>query len=77
MDQIAMTIGYGVLICGLGALIFGVLSFVAYLILLAWEAFSYDGNKLAQGRDAAKNVLRDNPDLADEIEGKIMEALKK
>jgi recombination protein RecA len=39
--------------------------------------FSYDGNKLAQGRDAAKNVLRDNPDLADEIEGKIMEALKK
>ena len=39
--------------------------------------FSYDGNKLAQGRDAAKNVLRDNPDLADEIEGKIMAALKK
>lgn len=39
--------------------------------------YSYDGNKLAQGRDAAKNVLRDNPDLADEIENKIMEALKK
>jgi recombination protein RecA len=34
--------------------------------------FSYNGNKLAQGRDAAKNVLRDNPDLADEIEAKIM-----
>ena len=39
--------------------------------------YSYDGNKLAQGRDAVKNVLRDNPDLAEEIENKIMEALKK
>ncbi|MBQ9144817.1 MAG: DNA recombination/repair protein RecA, partial [Paludibacteraceae bacterium] len=39
--------------------------------------YSYDGNKLAQGRDAAKNVLRDNPDLADEIESKVMEAIKK
>ena len=39
--------------------------------------YSYEGNKLAQGRDAVKNVLRDNPDLADEIEAKIMEAVKK
>ena len=39
--------------------------------------YSYEGNKIAQGRDAAKNVLRDNPDLAEEIENKIMEALKK
>lgn len=38
--------------------------------------FSYDGNKLAQGRDAAKQVLKDNPDLAAEIEAKIMEKLK-
>ncbi len=38
--------------------------------------YSYNGNKLAQGRDAVKNVLRDNPDLAEEIENKIMEALK-
>lgn len=38
--------------------------------------FSYNGSKLAQGRDATKNVLRDNPDLADEIEAKIMAALK-
>lgn len=38
--------------------------------------FSYDGSKLAQGRDAAKNVIRDNPELADELEAKIMEALK-
>ena len=35
--------------------------------------FSYNGQKLAQGRDAVKNVLRDNPDLADEIEAKIMQ----
>ncbi len=39
--------------------------------------YSYEGTKLAQGRDAAKNVLRENPDLADEIEAKIFEALKK
>ena len=39
--------------------------------------YSYDGNRLAQGRDAAKKVLADNPDLADEIEAKIMESLKK
>ena len=37
--------------------------------------FSYDGSKLAQGRDAAKRVIDDNPDLADELEKKIMEAL--
>lgn len=39
--------------------------------------FSYEDKKIAQGRDAAKQVLRDNPDLADEIEAKIMEAIKK
>lgn len=38
--------------------------------------YSYNDSKLAQGRDAVKNVLRDNPDLAEEIEAKIMEALK-
>ena len=37
--------------------------------------FSYDGSKLAQGRDTAKDVLRDNPELADELEQKIMAAL--
>lgn len=37
--------------------------------------FSYNGEKLAQGRDAAKAVIDDNPELADEIEAKIMEAL--
>lgn len=38
--------------------------------------FSYDGAKIAQGAVAAKRVLQDNPELADELEKKIMEALK-
>ncbi|MBD5211274.1 MAG: recombinase RecA [Barnesiella sp.] len=38
--------------------------------------FSYDGSKLAQGRDAAKRVIEDNPELAEELEAKIMAALK-
>jgi recombination protein RecA len=33
--------------------------------------FSYDSNKLGQGRDAVKQLLFDNPELASEIEGKI------
>ncbi len=37
--------------------------------------FSYDGNKLAQGRDATKQLLADNPELCDELEAKIMEAI--
>ncbi|MDE5838288.1 MAG: recombinase RecA [Paramuribaculum sp.] len=40
----------------------------------AW--FSYDGSKLAQGREAAKKVIQDNPELAEELEEKIMAALK-
>lgn len=38
--------------------------------------FSYNGSKLAQGRDAAKTVIMDNPELAEELEEKIMVALK-
>ena len=34
--------------------------------------FSYNGQKLAQGRDAVKKLLQENPDLADELEAKIM-----
>jgi len=33
--------------------------------------FSYDTNKLGQGRDAVKTLLTDNPEVANEIEGKI------
>lgn len=38
--------------------------------------FSYEDTKLGQGRDAVKAVLKDNPDLMDELEEKIREALK-
>ena len=38
--------------------------------------FSYNDSKLAQGRDLAKRVIADNPELAAELEEKIMAALK-
>ncbi|MBR3026902.1 MAG: recombinase RecA [Bacteroidales bacterium] len=38
--------------------------------------FSYNGTKLAQGRDATKQLMLDNPELADEIEAGIMSKLK-
>jgi recombination protein RecA len=38
--------------------------------------YSYDSTKLGQGREAVKELLRDNPELADEIEAKIREKLK-
>ncbi len=38
--------------------------------------YSYGDTKLAQGRDAVKQMLKDNPELADELEAKIMEAIK-
>jgi len=37
--------------------------------------FSYGETKLAQGRDAVKQLLSDNPELAEEIEAKTMEAM--
>ncbi|MBO4810160.1 MAG: recombinase RecA [Prevotella sp.] len=37
--------------------------------------FSYEDSKLAQGRDATKQLLRDNPELCEELEAKIMEAI--
>ncbi len=37
--------------------------------------FSYGDTKLGQGRDAVKGLLMDNPDLVDELEAKIMDAL--
>ncbi|MBC8314869.1 MAG: recombinase RecA [Bacteroidales bacterium] len=38
--------------------------------------FSYGDTKLGQGRDSVKKILIDNPELADELEEKIMEVLK-
>ena len=37
--------------------------------------YSYGDTKLAQGRDAVKKLLADNPELAEELEAKIIEAL--
>ena len=37
--------------------------------------FSYNDTRLAQGRDATKQMIKDNPELAEELEAKIMEAL--
>ena len=38
--------------------------------------YSYNGSKLGQGRDGVKRVIADNPELAEELEAKIMEALR-
>jgi recombination protein RecA len=37
--------------------------------------FSYESSKLAQGRDATKELLKDNPELCEEIEAKIMQQI--
>ncbi|MFN2395664.1 MAG: recombinase RecA [Bacteroidales bacterium] len=45
------------------------------IIKKAGSWFSYGDTKLGQGRDAVKSLLTDNPELAEEIEAKIIEAL--
>ncbi|MDX1604271.1 MAG: DNA recombination/repair protein RecA, partial [Salinimicrobium sediminis] len=37
--------------------------------------FSYEDTKLGQGRDAVKMLLKDNPDLMEELETRIKEAM--
>lgn len=37
--------------------------------------FSYGETKLGQGRDSVKGLIKDNPELMDELEGKIKEAI--
>jgi len=39
----------------------------------AW--YAYNGEKIGQGRDNAREFLRENPDLAHEIENKVRESL--
>ncbi len=46
------------------------------IIKKAGSWFSYEDTKLGQGRDAVKALLLDNPDLMDELETKIHEAIK-
>lgn len=38
--------------------------------------FSYEETKLGQGRDAVRDMLKDNPELADELELKVREFIK-
>ncbi len=38
--------------------------------------YSYNNDKLGQGRDSVKQLMVDNPELANEIEGKIREKIK-
>ena len=39
----------------------------------AW--YTYEGDQLGQGKENARTFLRDNPDLANELEKRIMEKL--
>jgi recombination protein RecA len=41
------------------------------IVKKAGSWFSYQDTKLGQGRDAVKQVIKDNPELADELEAKI------
>ena len=43
----------------------------AEIIKKSGSWFSYGDTKLGQGRDAVKTLLDDNPELAEEVEGKI------
>ncbi|MEJ2162373.1 MAG: recombinase RecA [Robiginitalea sp.] len=50
---------------------------VAYeIIKKSGSWFSYGDTKLGQGRDAVKALLKDNPELMDELEAKIKEVIK-
>ena len=46
------------------------------IIKKAGSWFSYEGTKLGQGRDAAKKLIEENPELAQELADKIMAAMK-
>ncbi|MBS3737481.1 recombinase RecA [Mesohalobacter halotolerans] len=46
------------------------------IIKKAGSWFSYEDTKLGQGRDAVKTLLKENPDLMDELEEKITQAIK-
>ncbi len=45
------------------------------IVKKAGSWFSYSGNKLGQGRDAVKLLIEDNPELMDELEGKIKDSI--
>ena len=45
------------------------------IVKKAGSWFSYEGNKLGQGRDAVKLLIADNPELMDELESKIKDSI--
>ena len=45
------------------------------IVKKAGSWFSYGETKLGQGRDAVKNLINDNPELAEELENKIKDAI--
>ena len=45
------------------------------IIKKAGSWFSYNESKIGQGRDAVKKIIQDNPELAEELEAKIIEKL--
>ena len=46
------------------------------IIVKSGSWFSYDGNRVGQGRDSVVTLLRDNPEMADQIEAKIRAKVK-
>jgi recombination protein RecA len=46
------------------------------IVKKAGSWFSYGDTKLGQGRDAVKSLIKDNPELADELEVKIKDRIK-
>jgi recombination protein RecA len=46
------------------------------IVKKAGSWFSYGETKLGQGRDAVKSLIKDNPELADELEQKIKASIK-
>jgi recombination protein RecA len=46
------------------------------IIKKAGSWFSYGDTKLGQGRDAVKSLIKDNPEMADELEAKIKQHIK-
>ena len=46
------------------------------IIKKAGSWFSYGETKLGQGRDAVKQLIKDNPEMADELENKIKAHIK-
>jgi recombination protein RecA len=46
------------------------------IVKKAGSWFSYGETKLGQGRDAVKSLIKDNPELADELEQKIKTRIK-